>query len=249
MASAFVITTATNTVQLGPDRLGEAAFTITNQTARAIRARSSVVALDPTQPAWLSVGGTTERNYPAGGTEQITVAIAVPPEAPAGRYTFRLDVVSVVLPDEDWAQGPVVACEVPVSDEPIREPEPEPRGYLETLLGAYAGGLPLGFIAAVLADNQGPGFIGLGIGSVIGAGLALRIRGFKDPWRTILPLAVLFLVWGLLVHAVLLNLFSSRRLSNDVLELIALLLAAIVAITLPALAGRAWARWRTTGGL
>ena len=57
-------------------------------------------------------GGTAERDYPIGGTEQITVAVVVPPEAAAGIYPFRLDVASVINPDEDWAKGPLVAFEV-----------------------------------------------------------------------------------------------------------------------------------------
>ena len=278
VANSFVITTATNTVLLGGDRYGEAAFTVTNQTARAIRARSSLIALDPTQAPWLTLAGTAERDYPPGGTEQVSVAVAIPQGVPAGRYSFRLDVVSVVLPDEDWAQGPVVAMEVPVSTEPVEPPPPEPAGYLETLLGAYAGGLALGAIGAslglfVLLSETGTtdivaaiaaafitaivaiifafvlGIIGMWIGSAVGAAVALRIRGFKDPWRTTVPLAFLFPVWAVLVFSIITSIMTSLDIDNGVVVIMALLLAAILAITLPALGGRAWARWRTTGGL
>ena len=279
MPAAFVITTATNTVLLGGDRVGAAAFTVTNQTGRAFRARSSLVALDPTQAGWLTLVGTAERDYPIGGTEQVSVGVAVPPEAAAGRYPFRLDVVSVVLPDEDWAQGPVVAFEVPISTEPIIPPAEEPPGYLETLLGAFAGGLPLGAIGAgigllvLVAASSGTGdfvadiaaaiatafvaiflagalgIIGLWIGSAVGASLVLRSRGFRDPWRTAVPLAVLFPVWAIIVFTVILTIVSALDIDNAGVVILALLLSAVLAIAGPALAGRAWARWRMTGRL
>src|SRR4249920_372048 len=130
MATAFVITTATNTVLLGPERAGTAVFTITNQTGHAVRARTALVAIAPTQAGWLTLAGLTERDYPIGGTEQLSVSVAVPPEATEGLYPFRVDVVSVLRPDEDWAQGPVVAFQVPAPPDtkPIPKPIPiEPR--------------------------------------------------------------------------------------------------------------------------
>lgn len=278
MATAFVITTATNTVLLGSDRTGTASFTVTNQTGRPVRARSTLVAIDPTQAGWLNLGGTAERDYPIGGTEQITVSVAVPPEATGGRYPFRLDVVSVVLPDEDWAQGPVVAFEVPATPVPppvIPTPPPEPRGYLETLLGAFAGAIPLGGIGIAIgiillstADTRDTdlgtalgaiiggaivgaflAFLGMWIGSTAGVGLLLRIRRFRDPWRTALPLALLFPVWTILVFVVLLTLADAINIDSGALGVIVLILAVVISIAGPALAGRAWARWRMTGGL
>ena len=126
MATAFDVTTATNTVLLGADRTGPAVFTVTNQTGHAVRARATLVPVDPTQAGWLTLAGLSERDYPIGGTEQLSVSVAVPVEATAGRYPFRLDVVSVVLPDEDWAHGPVVAFEIPATPEPKEEPKPVP---------------------------------------------------------------------------------------------------------------------------
>jgi hypothetical protein len=282
MATAFVITTATNTVLLGPDRSGTASFTVTNQTGRAVLARSTLVAIDPTQAGWLTLGGTAERNYPIGGTEQITVSVTVPPEAAEGRYPFRLDVVSVVLPDEDWAQGPVVAFEVPATPDlpPVIKPPPaEPRGYRETLLGAFGGAVPLGGIGVALgiivwvtSDTSGndPGsdlgsvigaligalilgtlvaFLGMWIGSTAGAGLLLRARHFREPWRTALPIALLFPIWTIAVFVILLNLADAIGIDSGPLGLIVALLAAAISIAGPALAGRAWARWRMTGGL
>ena len=125
MATAFVITTATNTVLLGADRTGTAVFTVTNQTGHAVRARASLVAIDPTKADWLALVGLTERDFPIDGTEQLSVTVTVPPEATEGRYPFRVDVASVLLPDEEWAQGLIVDFEVPARPAPNPEPKYE----------------------------------------------------------------------------------------------------------------------------
>src|SRR6478735_6414286 len=274
MATAFVITTATNTVLLGPERTGTAVFTVTNQTGHAVTARASLVAIAPTQAGWLTLAGLTERDYPIGGTEQLSVSVAVPPEATEGLYPFRVDVVSVLLPDEDWAQGPVVAFQVPATTIPIPIPKPietEPRGYVETLGGALLGGIVLGFVLGGIGLGLGLlgsgnavdlgsaigaiigavllavflGFLGMWIGAIAGAGLTLRIRGFSDPWRTTLPLGLLFPIWAIIVLSISGNIHADGGIAG----FISLLLATILAISPPALAGRAWARWRKTGGL
>ena len=280
MAAPFVITSPTNTVLLGTDRTGQAAFSVSNQTGRAIRARLSVAALDPTQAAWLTLAGTAERDFPIGGMEQATVTVTVPPDAVGGLYPLRLDVASVVNPDEDWAQGPVVAFQVPDVPPPPPPPPPvEPPGYLETVLGAFAGALPLGgigvgigllllasaaggsgdfwqnvadaiarvFIAVFLAAFLG--ILGLWIGAAVGAGVTLRARGFKRPWLTAVPLAVLFPVWAIFIFVVVLGALGSMNNPPGILVIMGLLVAALLAVTVPALGGRAFARWRLTGGL
>jgi hypothetical protein len=246
MAAPFVITSPTNTVLLGTDRTGQAAFTVSNQTGRAVRARASVAALDPTQVGWLAVTGLSERDYPTGGTEQITVTVTVPPDVAGGLYPFRLDVTSVVNPDEDWAQGPVVAFQVP----PVKDrPRPiERRGYLETLLGAYVGGLGLGAIISGLLlllfgqFSSTPGIVGviaMWIGSVVGAYVALRIRGFAEPRRTMIPLAIMF------PFAALVIMLGTALFGSPIVTII----GAILTVTVAALGARAFARWRATGGL
>jgi len=278
MATAFVITTATNTVLLGPERTGTAVFTVTNQTGHAVRARATLVPIAPTQTGWLTLAGLSERDYPIGGTEQLSVSVAVPPEATEGLYPFRVDVVSVLLPDEDWAQGPVVAFQVPATTIPIPIPKPietEPRGYVETLGGALLGGIVLGFVLGGIGLGLGLlgsgnavdlgsaigaiigavllavflGFLGMWIGAIAGAGLTLRIRGFSDPWRTTLPLGLLFPVWAIVAFVIVLSISSNIHADGGVAGFISLVLATILAISPPALAGRAWARWRKTGGL
>lgn len=280
MAAAFTITSPTNSVLLGADRVGQAAFTVANQTGRAVRARVSVTALDPTKGDWLSVVGMAERDYPAGGAEQVTVNVAVPPDVADGAYPFRLDVASVTNPDAEWAHGPVVAFQVPKLPPPPPPPPPvEPLGYLETVLGAFAGALPLGGIGvgigllllAAAAGGDGDfwenvaeaiarvfiavflaaflGVLGLWIGAAVGAGVTLRARGFRRPWLTAVPLAVLFPVWAIFIFVVVLSAVAAIDNPPGVLVIMAILFAAILAVTVPALGGRAFARWRLTGGL
>jgi hypothetical protein len=38
----------------------------------------------------------------------VTVKVAAPPGAPAGKYQFRLDAISVINPDGDFTEGPAV---------------------------------------------------------------------------------------------------------------------------------------------
>jgi hypothetical protein len=246
VAAPFGIQGPTNTVLLGPNRTGEAAFSVSNQTGRAVRARASVVVVDPTQASWLSVGGMAERHYPIGGMEQVTVTVTVPPEAAAGIYQFRLSVASVVNPDEDWAQGPLVAFQVTGPGRPPDEPRPTERpGYLETLVGAYVGGLPLGAIVLLIGwvvESEVIiiiGGIALWIGSVIGAYVALRVRGFPEPRSTAIPLAALFPVASIFI---IVGAFIS-------FDFLVQLITAVLTVTAAALGARAFARWRATGGL
>jgi hypothetical protein len=139
----------------------------------------------------------------------------------------------------------VVAFQVPG---PIRDrPRPtERRGYLETLLGADVGGLGLGAIISgllllLLGSRSTPGIVGviaMWIGSVVGAYVALRIRGFAEPRRTAIPLAIMFPFAALIMLAT--TIFSSALVT---------IIGAILTVTVAALGARAFARWRATGGL
>ena len=95
MATAFVITSATNTVLLGgrPDRHGRVHGHQPDRTRRPC-ARHAGRRSTPTQAGWLTLAGLTERDYPIGGTEQLSVTRRrAPARRPQGRYPFRLDVV------------------------------------------------------------------------------------------------------------------------------------------------------------
>ena len=122
MPSPFAITAASNSVRLSDQRQGQAAFTVFNASGRALQGRIQLVPLGQAAADWLKVTGAPSRPFAMGGTEQVTVSIAVPPGAAPGSYTFRLDVVGVDNPDEDYSAGPVVTFEVPAP--PPKKPFP-----------------------------------------------------------------------------------------------------------------------------
>jgi hypothetical protein len=163
--SAFGITAASTTVPLDATRTGVASFTVTNETGRPIRARAgvTVTGAPPPDPGWFTGPQPAERDLAIDGSDQLAVTIRVPDGVPGGEYRFRLDVVGVAVPDDDWAHGPEVAFTVP---EPPPAPPPEPpppgpvrRGYLQTVAGAALG---------ALAGAAGTGVIGGLIVLVVG---------------------------------------------------------------------------------
>jgi PASTA domain len=108
----FAITTETDAIPLANGR-GEASYTVSNSSGRSLRGRARVVPLGSTKEAWLSIGGEAERDFSVDGVHQFTVHLAVPREAPAGKYPFRLDVASVQNPDEEFTEGQTVTATVP----------------------------------------------------------------------------------------------------------------------------------------
>jgi hypothetical protein len=118
MARVFDITAASDTVRLDGNGQGDIAFTASNVSGRPLRGRANLVPQDAASKAWLSVSGGPERDFPGGGTQQFSVKVAVPPGTKAGKYNFRLDVVSVQNPDEDYTQGPNVAVSVTLAPPP-----------------------------------------------------------------------------------------------------------------------------------
>ena len=164
MSGIFAITAASQRVQLDEQRRAEVAFTVSNRSGCAMRARLLIRPQDGTATAWLALEGELERELAVDGTEQICVQVAIPADAPAGSYAFRLDVVGVANPDEHVSAGQWVGLVVPPAQPPRR------------------GGFPwwLLLVAAGLAALVGLG-LGLGlhhwlpvlIGVVLGLALAM----------------------------------------------------------------------------
>jgi hypothetical protein len=123
MANPFSITAASNSVPLSDERTGQAAFTVFNASGRPIRGRALIVPEDPAAEQWLSLVGDAEHSFDIAGTQQFVVRIEVPPTVAAGNVRFRLDMVDVENPDENYSRGPTVAFQVP---EPIAAPQPFP---------------------------------------------------------------------------------------------------------------------------
>lgn len=115
MARKFTITTPAETVRLDSEGRGDTVFNVANTSGAPQRALVRVVALGATEAAWLSLRGEAEREFPAGGVHQFTVSASVPPGAPAGRYSYRLHLVSAHRSGEEYEEGPVVGIEVAAS--------------------------------------------------------------------------------------------------------------------------------------
>ena len=112
MPSLFNVTAADSVVRLDARRTAEASFTVSNVSGRAVRGRAILVAENPVALPWLAIEGEAERDFSMTGTQQFTVRIVVPAGAPAGRYTFRLDMVDTDNPDENYTQGQGVTFEL-----------------------------------------------------------------------------------------------------------------------------------------
>jgi hypothetical protein len=149
MPGPFTVTAATNSVQLNPDRQGEAAFTVFNGSGRAIRGQARLEAEDPAAAGWLSLEGESERDFDIAAAHQYAVRIQVPPDAPSGSYPFRLDMVGVEDPDEEYTEGPTVTFQVP-------EPQPEKEPFPWWIIAVVAGVLVIGgvIIAILLTDGD-----------------------------------------------------------------------------------------------
>jgi uncharacterized protein (UPF0333 family) len=123
MANPFNITAATNTIHLDAKLQAQTAFTVNNNSGRAMRGRARIVAQNPASEPWITLPKEVERDFPIAGTHQYDVQIAVPTGSPAGSYPFRLDMVGTENPDEEFSQGPSVTFEVP-APAPVKKPFP-----------------------------------------------------------------------------------------------------------------------------
>ncbi len=175
---SFAVTAAAGTITLDAQRRGEAVFTVSNAGGRPVRGRARLGIDPPAAPAWFSLAEPAERDYAAAETQQYTVQIKVPPEAPAGQYHFRLDMIQVANPDEDYTQGPAVVFDVPVAA-PVKRPFPWWILAVIAALLIIGGGLGWYF---GLRTTTIPDVKGLTIGA---ATTTLTDAGFKT--GTIIP--------------------------------------------------------------
>ena len=67
---------------------------------------------NPASVNWIRLEQVSQRLFPAGGTEGYLVTIDVPADAPAGQYSFRLDMARWDHPEEGDAIGPSVEFQV-----------------------------------------------------------------------------------------------------------------------------------------
>ena len=108
----FAITAARETVTLDSQGRAEVSFTASNTGPKSMTGRAKLVPIGSTKEAWLSLDGEYERNFAKGEAQQFTVKVAAPPGTPTGKYSFRLDIISVENPDDEFTEGPSVSFEV-----------------------------------------------------------------------------------------------------------------------------------------
>ena len=142
---SFTVTAAGQRVNLGISGGAQASFTVTNTSTQALRARMMTKPGDSASPDWFSIVGESVREVAPNEDEQVLVQLSVPPTAPAGAYSFRLDAVSAVDPDEDFTEGPSVEFDV--------EGQPPPKKgfpWVPWWILAIVGGVVLLIIIAVI---------------------------------------------------------------------------------------------------
>jgi beta-lactam-binding protein with PASTA domain len=135
----FAITAARETVTLDNQGRAEASFTASNTGPKLMAGRAKLVAIGSTKEGWLSLDGQPERKFAKGEAHQFTVKVAAPPGTPVGKYTFRLDIISVENPDDEFTEGPSVSFEV----KELAVAKPPPRKFPWWIV-AVAGVLVLG---------------------------------------------------------------------------------------------------------
>jgi beta-lactam-binding protein with PASTA domain len=121
----FAITAARETVTLDSQGRAEVSFTASNTGPKSMAGRAKLVPLGSTQETWLSLEGEQERNFAKDEAHQFTVKIAAPPGPPPGKYSFRLDIISVENPDDEFTEGPSVSFEV----KKVAPAAPPPRKF------------------------------------------------------------------------------------------------------------------------
>jgi len=108
----FAITAARDTVTLDNQGRAEVSFTVSNTGPKPIAGQAKLVPIGSTKESWLSLEGEHERKFAKGEAHQLTVHIGVPPGTPVGKYSFRLNIISVENPDDEFTEGPSVSFEV-----------------------------------------------------------------------------------------------------------------------------------------
>jgi hypothetical protein len=126
VATFFDITAPRATVTLDTARRAEVVFTVGNATSAPIRGEAIVQPGPGADAAWFTVD-RPERSWEVGESDQVSVAVLVPPGAPGGPRSFQLRVqLAGGVPEEDFDAGPSVTFEVPPP--PVVPPD-TPRSF------------------------------------------------------------------------------------------------------------------------
>ena len=120
MTRPFDITNTNDALTLDASGSGKVIFTVTNTSQKPLRGTLRVRGLDSSQPAWFTVGGESERDFPVGVAHQVEVGVKVPAGTAPAKFRMRLDALSVANPDDDFTEGPAVAVTIPTVE--IKKP-------------------------------------------------------------------------------------------------------------------------------
>jgi hypothetical protein len=149
---SFTVTAAAQKVNLDASRAAQAPFTVTNTSAQTVRGRLLARPIEPASAEWLSIVGESIRDFGRNAAEQVVVQLNVPPTGPPGPYAFRLDAVSEVDPDEDFAEGPSVAFDVAP---PPATPKKKVPWWIFIVIGAIVLLIIVGVVVWLLTKGDG----------------------------------------------------------------------------------------------
>ncbi|CAA6806348.1 MAG: Unknown protein [uncultured Thiotrichaceae bacterium] len=162
-SNVFSITSTQQVVKLDANGQGKIIFTVFNASDHAITpAKAQLVTQQPEIRDWVTPGDDdadetgkafTPKIFARGATQQYTVNVAVPEKAPAGKYGFRLTLIGVDNPDEDFTEGPLINFEVAAKEAP--PPPTHPKPWLWIILGTLLFiGVAGGVIYALMSNGD-----------------------------------------------------------------------------------------------
>ncbi len=111
--ATFDITRPKDVIRLNPDGRGDIPFTVTNVTAKPIRARLEIKPDNPADQSIFTVEGGLDRTLRPNETQNIRTLVAAGPGTAAGSHKFWLKVVDTELPDDNFAESQSVEFLVP----------------------------------------------------------------------------------------------------------------------------------------
>jgi beta-lactam-binding protein with PASTA domain len=148
----FAVTAAGSNVKLDSSGAALAPFMVTNTSAQTLKGRLIARPTDPAKPEWFSVVGESVRDFAPNAAQQVVVELGVPPGSPPGSYSFHLDAVSEMAPDEDFTEGPSVAFDVAQAPQP-KKPFP---WWILAVVGAIVLLIVIGVVVWLLVRDTGP---------------------------------------------------------------------------------------------
>jgi hypothetical protein len=152
MTRPFDITNTNDALTLDASGRGKIVFTVTNTSPKPLRGTLRVRGLDSSQPGWFTVGGESERDFPAGVAHQVEVEVKVPPGTPPSKFRMRLDALSVANPDDDFTEGPAVAVTIP----PVEIKKPTGMPWWVWVVIAVVLLIVLGVVGYLVLRKPGP---------------------------------------------------------------------------------------------